>query len=190
MFDTATCTVYCCTGPPLSILWVSTMGGLATDGVKSKELFIKPRATHYRCITSVSLGDFRALGPRFRADFMGLCTREAGQPWLFMQAVLTLGPKFGDLASRGGTEFGESRLLSWEVVTVKQISSGSKTGSKAVLYLPLGNQVSLMLTRLKTLWGNFPGDPQARKIPYLLYGAKICSPWNVAILASAQKCCK
>ena len=153
-------------------LWVSTMRG-ATDGVKSKELFIKPRATHYRCITSVSLGDFRALGPGFRAGFMGLCTREAGQPWLFMQAVLTLGDlNLETWLQGGGTEFGESRLLSWEVVTVKQISSGSKTGSKAVLYWALGNQVTLMLTRLKTFWGHFPRDPQAQKIWYILYGAK------------------
>ena len=89
MFDTATAMLsfaillYCNTGPPLNIQALSLnngRGGKATDGVKSKELFIKPQATHYRCITSVSLGDFRALGPGFRAGFMGLCTREAGQP--------------------------------------------------------------------------------------------------------------
>ena len=87
MFDTATAIVslaillYCDTGPRLTIQALSLNNGRggATDGVKSKELFIKPQATHYRCITSVSLGDFRALGPGFRAGFMGLCTREAGQ---------------------------------------------------------------------------------------------------------------
>ena len=78
---TATYTVYCYTGSPLTMQALSLNNGRggAADGVKSKELFIKPRATHYRCITSASLGDFRALGPGFRAGFMGLCTREAGQ---------------------------------------------------------------------------------------------------------------
>ena len=82
MFDTATAILNLAillywTSPHYSGFESQQWG--ATDGVKLRELFIKPRATHYRCITSVSLGDFRALGHGFRAGFMGLCTREAGQ---------------------------------------------------------------------------------------------------------------
>ena len=120
----------------------------------------------------------------------------AGQPWLFMQPVLTLGdPNLETWLWSWRPEFGDPWLWSWKLVTVKRISSGSKTGSKAECIGRLG--IKSIWCWQASIYSSATDFLRIYTIKFLVQtflmffgGEKIVSLWNAVLVSSLENCPK